>query len=270
VNILCTTKSGGSLNPISGSGIVIDPQGIIITNAHIGQYFLLKDYPVDDFMDCFVRTGSPAYPAYNVELLYISANWIQENASAIIAQNPEGTGENDFALLRIISSRTTNSLPPIFPYVTPDITEKLTTLGAPVLIAGYPAGFLSGEAIQKNLWQVTTITNLVELFTFTDREIDLVSLGSNLAAQKGSSGGGIIHIPEEKLIGIVVTSTDADTTDGRILNAITMAHINRQLYEEIGFTLTELLASDIARQSTAFQKTIAPTLKQLLVTELEK
>jgi len=270
VNIMCTTKSGGLLNPISGSGIIIDPEGIIITNAHIGQYFLLKDYPTENFIDCFIRTSSPATPAYNAELLYISASWIQQNAKTITQQNPEGTGENDFALLRIISSRNTKSLPAEFQYIKPNTTENLTTLGAPVLLAGYPAGFLSGEAIQKELWQVTTITEIVELFTFTTREIDLFSLGSNLVAQKGSSGGGVIHIPDEKLIGIVVTSTEADTTDDRILNAIAIAHINRRLFEETGFTLANILSSDLARQATTFQKTIAPTLTGLLVNELEK
>jgi len=270
VNIICTTKRSGLLNPISGSGIIIDPEGIIITNAHIGQYFLLKDYPTENFIDCFIRTGSPAAPAYNAELLYISANWIQQNAKAITQQNPEGTGENDFALLRVISSRNTNSLPAEFKYIEPDTTESLTTLGAPVLLAGYPAGFLSGEAIQKELWQVTTITEIVELFTFTAREIDLFSLGSNLAAQKGSSGGGVIHIPNEKLIGVIVTSTEADTTDKRVLHAITFAHINRSLFNETGFTLAKLLSSDLARQATTFQKTIAPTLTGLLVNELEK
>src|SRR3989344_252919 len=45
VNILCITGSGGPLNSISGSGVIIDPRGIILTNAHVAQYFLLKNYP---------------------------------------------------------------------------------------------------------------------------------------------------------------------------------------------------------------------------------
>ena len=39
VNIFCTTKSGGSFKPITGSGVVIDKRGIILTNAHVAQYF---------------------------------------------------------------------------------------------------------------------------------------------------------------------------------------------------------------------------------------
>ena len=37
VNILCTTKRGGLFSPISGSGVFIDPRGVILTNAHVGQ-----------------------------------------------------------------------------------------------------------------------------------------------------------------------------------------------------------------------------------------
>ncbi|MBY0293848.1 hypothetical protein K2Q08_00780, partial [Patescibacteria group bacterium] len=44
VNIFCLTKSGGYLYPISGSGVMITKNGIILTNAHVGQYFLLRDY----------------------------------------------------------------------------------------------------------------------------------------------------------------------------------------------------------------------------------
>ena len=39
VNILCTTKNG-ALSPISGTGVVISPNGVVLTNAHVGQLFL--------------------------------------------------------------------------------------------------------------------------------------------------------------------------------------------------------------------------------------
>src|SRR3989344_8595044 len=39
VNIICTSRRGGAFNLISGSGVVIDPRGVILTNAHLGQYF---------------------------------------------------------------------------------------------------------------------------------------------------------------------------------------------------------------------------------------
>src|SRR5581483_7670669 len=60
VNILCTTVGGGLFRPISGSGVIIDTRGVILTNAHVAQFFLLKDYPFKNNIQCVVRTGSPA------------------------------------------------------------------------------------------------------------------------------------------------------------------------------------------------------------------
>src|SRR3989344_1157804 len=40
VNILCGARSG-TFRPISASGVIIDPRGVILTNAHVAQYFLL-------------------------------------------------------------------------------------------------------------------------------------------------------------------------------------------------------------------------------------
>src|SRR3989344_7756180 len=55
VNILCTPQTG--INGISGSGVVIDSRGVILTNAHVGQYFLLRDYLTPGNITCTVRIG---------------------------------------------------------------------------------------------------------------------------------------------------------------------------------------------------------------------
>jgi hypothetical protein len=44
VNIICI--QGGGLRGSSGSGVIVDPRGIILTVAHVGQNFLLRDYPI--------------------------------------------------------------------------------------------------------------------------------------------------------------------------------------------------------------------------------
>jgi len=91
VNILCTSQSGGSFEPLSGSGVIIDPRGIILTNAHIGQYLLLEDYKNQKFINCIARSDSPATPKYILKLLYISKRWVQDNYQKISKTNPTDT-----------------------------------------------------------------------------------------------------------------------------------------------------------------------------------
>lgn len=270
VNILCTTKSGGILNPISGSGIIIDPRGIILTNAHIAQYLLLKDYQVTDFITCTIRTGSPAKPVYTTDIFFISPAWVIDNAENIIKQTPRGTGEHDFALLYITGTVGNIMTPSTFPSLDIDIAASdVITTDDEVLIASYPAGFLGGKSIQTDLYAVSTIVTIKKLFTFSTITTDLFSVGGNIAAQQGSSGGAVVNT-RNKLIGIIVTSTTAETTAERDLRAINLSHINRSLVQTEGIDLSELLARDPVVQGENFARTEAPLLTELLTIELEK
>src|SRR3989338_8875222 len=65
VNIFCAMEDSDAA---SGSGVVIDERGIILTNAHIAQYFLLDTYRGKEFVSCTIRTGSPAKETYKGEL----------------------------------------------------------------------------------------------------------------------------------------------------------------------------------------------------------
>ncbi|MDO8483248.1 MAG: trypsin-like peptidase domain-containing protein [bacterium] len=269
VNIICTSKYGGSFNPLSGSGVIIDPRGIILTNAHIAQYFLLENYRVKDFLTCIARTGSPAAPKYTLKLFYISKQWTQENYKNITSQKPMGTGENDYALLQITGSTNPDlKLPATFPFVAFDGNEDNIKTNDPTLLASYPAGFLGGIAIQRDLYIVSTIVNIGKRYTFKDGTLDAFSLGGSPVAQHGSSGGGAVS-DSGKLIGIIVTSTDAEDTSKRDLDAISVAHINRSLSAEIRMTLDFLLASDIAAFGKKFDEETLPNLKKLLIDELD-
>ncbi len=264
VNIICTTVQGGLLNPISASGVIIDPRGIVLTNAHVGQYLLLKDYPFIGNISCILRMGSPAQPKYTVELMYLPPAWITANAKQINATDPTGTGENDYAFLHItgVINPQTMTLPTSFPFLP--ISYDDPKLGENILVAGYPAGFLGGITIAMSLYSTSTIVPIATLYTFDVGTIDLVSLGASIAAQKGVSGGAAVK-QYGQLIGVEATAREATNTADRDLRAITIGHIDRSLTKERGVGLSSLLAADPSLFAQTYQLTIAPTLTRQLI-----
>lgn len=224
---------------------------------------------IPDFLTCSIRTGSPAYPRHIADLLYISPRWINEHASDITAQEPLGTGQYDYALLLITGGIAEEKLPDSFPYLSFDPKENSYVKGAPVVLASYPAGFLGSINIQQNLYITSSVGTIDNVFTFKENTFDLFSVSGSIIAQKGASGGGIIG-SDGKLIGIIATATDANTTSERSLQAITIAHIERSLNEEMGMNLESFLGGNLNERLQNFQNTLAPALTEVLVKELNK
>ncbi|MFM2357414.1 MAG: Trypsin-like peptidase domain [Candidatus Parcubacteria bacterium] len=261
VNILCTSPNN-TLNPLSGSGVVIDPKGIILTNAHIGQFFLLSQY-----IDCIIRTGSPAYPSYKAKLIHISSTWIEDNAFQINKENALGTGENDYALLLITEKIDGTKIEGEIPYL--DVSYAHAEIGEYTLLASYPAGFLGGIAILRDLYAVSSIAEITEIFTFEGSTVDLFSIGGTISSQKGSSGGAAID-KEGKLKGIIVTATESEQTSGRDLRAISIEHINRNITREKETGLTEILNTASPESIKTFETQEALKLRKLLIDVLQK
>lgn len=267
VNILCITKASGPLNSISASGVIIDPRGTIITNSHVGQYFLLRDYPSPNFVECTIRTGSPAQPKYTAELLFLPPSWIADNAQKINQSKPTGNGEHDYAFLRITGTVNPNiPLPATFPFLPVSTTPADT--GDSILAAGYPAGFLGGIAVQKDLYASSAVTTVGDVFTFGADTIDLFSLGGSIVAQQGASGGAAVS-QSGALMGIIVTATQAPDTASRDLRAIESSYIIRDFKKEAGVSIQEYLGGDTALEAQDFNERIAPALTQKLINVIE-
>ena len=268
VNIICVTKASGPFNSISGSGVLIDSRGVILTNAHVGQFFLLKDYPTPDFVSCVVRTGSPAYPRYTAELLYFPPSWMAKNAYKITQESPTGNGEHDWALLRITGTvNPKDSLPSSFPYLA--IATYPPAQGASTILAAYPAGFLGGITVAEALYSASAFATIREVYTFGTDTVDLFSIGGTVVAQKGSSGGAVT---DEKgtLTGLIVTATDAPDTASRDLRAIATSYIIRDFANEFGSPLPVFLENDIKAEAHSFALGTAPTLTTELRQALER
>ena len=265
VNIYCRSQSGETIRLATGSGVIIDPRGIILTNAHVAQNFLFENAPTFGNTDCIIRAGSPASPFYDAEILYISPSWIKENAQSFKEEDPIGTGENDFALLHITRSlRKDVPLPDTFPYLSLEQDRGRIFIGDSVLLASYPAGFLGSIAVQKDLYQTSTTANIKDIFTFQSGLVDLFSVGGNAVAQKGSSGSAVVDLNTGRVLGIIVTSSNGETTAERDLHAIVFAHMSESMKKDVGFTLEEFLSGDPSAEAALFQKNVSPALLQIL------
>ena len=248
VNVLCESSSS-SLKSTSGSGIIIDPRGVILTNAHIGQHVLLSEYP-NIPLACVIRAGSPAKNTWRARMLYIPPAWVEKHAPDIEKLSATGTGEDDYALLLITESFDGSPLPASFPFIPADTREAITSTNESVLVAAYPAEFVGSAATRRSLYASTATSLIKEALTFLSGTFDVISLGGTPLAQSGSSGGAVVNAWGQ-LVGIVVTTSEGDTTGERDLRAITPAHINRSISAYTGESLSAFLADDLLTTAAA-------------------
>jgi hypothetical protein len=260
VNIICYAPLNGTLHSISGSGVIIDSKGTILTNAHVAQYFLLTDRGVD----CTVRTGSPAVDSYTAALIYISPLWVRANSAVLTEAAPTGTGEYDFALLGITGSATGAALPASYPFIP--LADLPAASGTPVVIASYGAQFLQTSQVESSLFPTVVFGSVKDIYTFAINTIDVLALGGSAAAQEGSSGGGVSD-SSGKLVATITTSTVEGETATRSLNAITASYIRGEYASEMGSPLDLLLAESVSQAVSEFKPEIR-ILEPILTAQL--
>jgi S1-C subfamily serine protease len=269
VHLLCTTRSSRSIRITTGSGVIIDPRGIVLTNAHVSQFWLLPEESQLGRTECRVRATIPIDREYRAEVLHFPTAWITAHAKNIDNKNPKGTGENDYALLRITKPvNATYVFPPVFPFVTYSVSDERIDEGDNILIAAYPATKDADSTSDLNSLSIVSTTARVEsIFTFERTTLDLISLGASALSFKGSSGGAVMN-DDNQLIGIITTSTDGASAMERELRAITLAHINRSLFAHTGESLAGLLSGNLETKAATFNTSVAPSLTEALLSEL--
>jgi hypothetical protein len=262
VNVFCTARGEHSVRTITGSGVFIDERGIILTNAHIAQFLLLPKDDPQVATRCVIRQGSPAISKYEAELLYISPAWIEKNASQLSLDHPLGTGEDDFALLSVTDAFE-GDVPERFPALSPATSTDLYTAMA-VAAAGYPADLLTPDNVQAPLVPIVATTTVSTLFTFDEKEIDLLTIAPSNVGRQGSSGGPVVD-EDGAVIGLIATRGNSAEEGAQSLRALTLSYIDRILYRETGLDLAHTLAGDIGLRARVFRETIAPHLRELLL-----
>jgi hypothetical protein len=262
VNIICTEKKGNYVTANTGSGVIISPEGVVMTNAHVGQYFLL-DKELDDYSCALYQENIPTY-GYVADLLYISPDWIRENKNVISTKNPRGTGENDYAFLHIIKN-TNPALPKpkSFQYANLN-TSYNAEIGQKIDIAGFPGSPASILDLERTVGLKTDSSTIRDIFTFGQNNADVISTGVTKVAARGASGGGVFK--ESDLIALIVTTGGPDNKS--YINAITTNYIGRDFKNDFNKSIFDLINGNLEKQSQDFWRDYGKSLAEIILAEL--
>lgn len=222
VNIMCLERNGSDLSVITGSGVIINPNGTVITNGHVAQHLLNQD---DPNIDCEIKNPNHSSMNYRAVISYIPSIWKGSGMFNL----KYGTGEDDYAFLSIVGPGPSGKLPESFPYIQVSTSSSPLEVGNDIFMLGYPGKQTGVYKIDTNLPLVTDTSYITDVFTLDKFSKDVFSSGVSPVAMQGSSGGAVLD--EGKLIGIIST-TNKHESGGNILNAISLNYIKRDLAED--------------------------------------
>lgn len=253
VNIFCVSTKGNMVSISTGSGVILNSNGIILTNSHVAENFLIPN------KDCSIRQGEIATDKYKASLVYINESWLKINAGVLFSQGGRGTGENDFALLSINSNNDGTAIDSNIPHTNinqENLTEQ--SVGKKILVAGYPAGTLGALSLRKFLTFTADVINISNVYTLDGTNVDVFETEPTRVGQHGSSGGGVFD-SNNNLLGLIVSVND-ETGNSKI-NAISTTYINRAMRNDVGKNLEEfintdkntLIASFLLKQNSLFE-----------------
>lgn len=246
VNLFCTSRYAGYEGLSSGTGIIIDPRGVILTNSHVAEEFLYSNWPNPSLNLCSVRVGSPANPQYDARILYMPNEWMQESLVSAFAGNATTTyGRKDYALLLITGPKSSEvKMPTAFPYLRLYQGNTLP-VNTPVYLMGYAAENMGMEMMLRDLYLMTTSAKVNAQRGIGDGSVaDVVAFSGPIISQHGASGGGVITQGGE--IAGILTFLDGgfgEMTNQRVLNAITSSYILRDFAAENGMSLATFLST---------------------------
>jgi peptidoglycan hydrolase-like protein with peptidoglycan-binding domain len=263
VNLFCTDRYGGGLS--SGSGVIIDPRGIILTNAHVALDFLFQDWPNPSITECVVRTGMPAYPTYKAMLIYFPQGYVQDTVSAQPGASDDTFqyGKDDYALLVITGpSNAQVSMPASFPYMPMNFAPP--AVKTPVYLLGYASEYASYESLQRSLYQLASPATVdAQQGLQGSRTIDAVAFNGNVVGQHGSSGGAVI-LNGGQIAGLMTffDRNPGQTTSEKVLNAITTGYIARDFETDTTVPFATFMANDPLSLAARFASTTAPVYQK--------
>ncbi|KKW30948.1 MAG: Peptidase S1 and S6 chymotrypsin/Hap [Parcubacteria group bacterium GW2011_GWC2_52_8c] len=233
VQVVCE-QGAGSVS--TGSGVIVSPKGIVLTNAHV----------VDGAKSCVVKTGNPASFAGKLKIVFVG------DTSDKIATSP--VPKQDFAFGRIYELTATSPIISPFKYLELNAAYS-QKIGDGLYSAAYPTELIGGSSLLaggQNL--VYTTTKIVERYRVDDASNmhDIIELEGSIATQQGSSGSPIISPLGGGVVGIVFGQTNAEiensfglpskvATGERTELAFLISYIDRTIRKQKGKSLGEFI-----------------------------
>lgn len=260
VNILCLEKTSAYTRLSSGSGVIISPTGIILTNAHVTYPFLKSAQFGASTYSCSVRRENIPNFGYNAELVYYPTDWLSVNREIIKEAAPVGTGENDYALLQITTHLGPAPKVTTFPYASVEIGLADLKKNLPITVAGYPSSNSGVFEIDAKPGLKIANSNIADFFTFGVRSYDVLQTGINEVAHRGASGGGIFG--DNLLFGIVVTTNS--NTNGSYINALTLPYIKDDFKKDTNFDFKEYVDSPFDVLKARFDSKYRSKITQII------
>jgi S1-C subfamily serine protease len=172
VQILAMVESGGSFTSIwTGSGSIIDPQGLILTNAHV----------IDDRYDEYSHLG--------VAILHSSDEPPVLTYLAEIVAVDYGL---DLAVIRIATDLEGNPVNPVLPFVALGDSDEVQ-MGDSLQILGYPG--IGGETITFTEGAVSGFTSERSIGGRAWIKTDATIAGGNSGGLGADEAGRLIGVP---------------------------------------------------------------------------
>ena len=218
VNFFCEYSNGVE----TASGVIISPNGYILTNAHVAEAFVNQNY------ECKIRQGSPAKNIAYAKIVMFPSTYTSTNKNSW-----EGHA-NDVSIWKITRSASGEPITSAFPYYSID-TNYLPKKDQPLATFSYPGELLGYEVLLKNLNMLFGETIVSEF------NADFIVSGMSLSSQSGSSGGILADVYTNKFAGLIFGVTTTTNINERKLFSLSPYSIDRVVRNETGLSLVEFL-----------------------------
>lgn len=229
LNIWCE----GDTAVTTGTATIIDPSGILITNAHV-----VKD--VKDASRCVLRSWNPFENIAKFKILYIPP---QDDLIP-------GTSfaKNDFAFIKI-TEPILNKSQTVWPFI--HFNTAIPSPKENLFVFGYSTEFVGFDIAIRGIPLLFSDTEVEQVLSFDDdlKRAELLLVKGSISSQGGSSGGPLVNNAKD-FVAMYSFVTKGSTTSERRGIAVLVNYVDRALNRDFGFGLKEFLQKTAVSTST--------------------